>query len=420
MPDDQLIILRSPIADRATFARRAVFSAARLLMIGQICFVTLALIDNSRVSPPRHTGTDFTSFYAAGQLAASGTPQLAYNRAAHHNAERGLVGRDVGYNFFFYPPIFLMLCTALALLPPFVAFGLLEAVPLVIGLALARRILTRRYRDIFPCVLAFPPVFWAAVSGQNAFLTASLMGAGTMYIGNRPVVAGICFGALSYKPQFAILVVIALLAGSHWRSLAAAAATSAMLAGVSVALFGLPTWEAFIRVALAAHDSYETGHVFVSGLTSVFGIALTLGVSVGGAYVLQLVASFALALAVFVAWNRPVSLAIRGAVLAAATPVAVPMTMFYDLLLSGLGLIWLVRAKADGDAFSWQSGVVIACYPLSLLCGPSWHVFSAPVTALTVVTLALITLFRKLGPAGAFVPAASKCQGFIGVRAARR
>ena len=44
-----------------------------------------------------------------------------------------------------------------------------------------------------------------ALVGQNGFLTAALIG-GTLYlIPIRPVLAGICLGLLTYKPQYGLL-----------------------------------------------------------------------------------------------------------------------------------------------------------------------------------------------------------------------
>lgn len=37
------------------------------------------------------------------------------------------------------------------------------------------------------------------------------------------------------------------------------------------------------------------------------------------------------------------SLPVRAAILLAATPLAAPVAMFYDLILSGMALAWLVR-----------------------------------------------------------------------------
>jgi hypothetical protein len=78
----------------------------------------------------------------------------------------------------------------------------------------------------------------------------STTGAGTLWIDRRPILAGFCFGALCYKPHFALLVPVALLAGQHWRALAASLGSAAALCGLSLVVFGWQTWtpDAFARL----------------------------------------------------------------------------------------------------------------------------------------------------------------------------
>src|SRR5216684_2547398 len=149
------------------------------------------------------TSTDFVSFYAAGTLADAGEPELAYDRGTHYLAEQRATAPGVEYRFFYYPPVFLLLCAALARLPYLLAFLLFEAATLVFYLIVARRILGER---------------------------------------GRPVLAGVLFGALCYKPHFGLLVPVALLAGRHWRASAAAFTSAAVLCGSSLILLGWQTW----------------------------------------------------------------------------------------------------------------------------------------------------------------------------------
>ena len=59
--------------------------------------------------------------------------------------------------------------------------------------------------------------------GQNGFLTAALIG-GTLYLmPMRPVLAGICLGLLSYKPQYGLLFPLVLIAASQWTVFVSAA-----------------------------------------------------------------------------------------------------------------------------------------------------------------------------------------------------
>ena len=72
-------------------------------------------------------------------------------------------------------------------------------------------------------LLAAPAVFINAVGGQNGTWTAALFGGGLSLLERRPLLAGGLLGLLIYKPQLALLIPVALLAGRHWRAFAAAA-----------------------------------------------------------------------------------------------------------------------------------------------------------------------------------------------------
>ena len=60
--------------------------------------------------------------------------------------------------------------------------------------------------------LGSPAVLWNVSAGQNGFLTAALIGGMLSLMQKQPLLAGVCLGLLSYKPQFGLLFPIALIA----------------------------------------------------------------------------------------------------------------------------------------------------------------------------------------------------------------
>src|SRR5262249_17947908 len=133
------------------------------------------------------TTTDFVSFYAAGKLAIAGTPELAYDQAAHYAAEQQAAEPGVDYNYFYYPPVFLIICSVLARLPYLLAFAVFELATLIFYLLITRAILREKRWDVLIALLAFPSIFWTVGLGQNSFLTAALFGAATLLVDRRPV-----------------------------------------------------------------------------------------------------------------------------------------------------------------------------------------------------------------------------------------
>jgi Glycosyltransferase family 87 len=345
------------------------------------------------------TTTDFVSFYAAGHLADGGTPALAYDRQAHYAAEENATAAGIGYQFFYYPPVFMLVCAAFSRLPYLLAFVLFEAATLVPCLLVARRVLGDGDRGLVLVLLGFPSVFWTLGLGQNAFLTAALFGGGTLLVDRRPVVAGLLFGALCYKPHIALLVPVALAAGGHWRAFAAAAATAALLALASLAAFGWETWHGFLAAAAAMQGTYASGCIDFAGFVSPFGAVRLLGGSAPLAYGVQAVATLAAAALVGVVWRRAVALPIRAATLAAATLTAVPVLLIYDFLIGAMAMAWLVRAGRQTGFLAWEKTALAVLFVVPLFArnlGAGWHLPLAPLAAVTLVALAALCAWREM------------------------
>jgi len=376
---------------------RVIAYSAILLAIEIGCFLFLVAGTHGLIVPlDTPTSTDFVSFYAAGSLADAGRPELAYDRAAHRAAEERATAPGVEYRFFYYPPVFLLLCALLARLPYLVAFVVFEAATLAAYLIVMRRILDERSSVSLVPVLAFPAVFWTLGLGQNAFLTASLFGAGTLYIDRWPITAGLLFGALCYKPHFGLLVPIALAAGGHWRAFAAAFASAATLCLFSLMLFGWATWHDFLSAAAASHATYESGRIAFGGLVSPFGAVLLFGGTSAIAYVVQAGATISASLLVGFVWRSGFALPIRAATLAAATLIAIPVILIYDLTLAGVAVAWLVRAREGDELPIWEKAVLAGS--LLLLLNPRGlaevsHIPIAPVVALALVVVVTTRVF---------------------------
>ena len=116
----------------------------------------------------------------------------------------------------------------------------------------------------------FPATFLTVVWWQNSFLTTALMGGALLALERRPMLAGILFGAMCYKPHFLLLVPVALIAGRYWATLMAAAATGLALTGLSLLLFGWTRGRRVIATRLA-QSVFETGRVGFYHLVSLFG-----------------------------------------------------------------------------------------------------------------------------------------------------
>jgi alpha-1,2-mannosyltransferase len=378
----------------AFFDRRRALGYALILLVAEIAISVYFAAASYNVfhTQPAPVTTDFVSFYAAGALADAGTPNLAYHQQDHFRAEQQAREPGILYNYFYYPPIFLMLCALLARLPYVVAFLVFETLTLAAYLLAATRIIGRPARETLVPLLAFPIVFWNFGWGQNAFLTAALFGGATLLVDRRPVVAGLLFGAVCYKPHFGILIPVALAAGRHWRAFVAAAVSAVGLTLLSVLVFGLETWRDFITAALASSAVYESGIVKLWAFVTPFGAALLAGGGRGAAYAVQIVATGAAIVSVGWVWARRLSLEVRAAALAAATLIAVPLAIFYDLMLAAVAAAWLCRSPASIPA--GQRALFVVSYVLLLASTQIAGATRIPV-GLLLVLLLIATVARR-------------------------
>jgi alpha-1,2-mannosyltransferase len=347
----------------------------------------------------RPASTDFVSFYAAGSLAAVSTPELAYDRAAHYAAEQRAAEPGIEYNLFYYPPTFLLICAALARLPYLAAFLIFEAATLVLYLLVARRILDEPdWRVLLP-LLAFAPLLWTLGMGQNSLLTAALFGSATLLVERRPGIAGVLFGALCYKPHLALLVPVALAAGRHWRAFAAAFLTLVALCLLSLAIFGWPTWQAYLNAAFNSLGVYASGRIPFTGYVTPFGAVRQLGVEPEIAGALQLSAIAAATVLVWLVWRRRLSLPIRAATLASAALIAAPLALFYDLMLAAVAAIWLLRADQRDQLGNGEKLALGALFMFSLIprrAAELSHLPIGPMIALTLAGLVAVAALRTM------------------------
>jgi alpha-1,2-mannosyltransferase len=375
-------------------SRRRVLAYSRILLVLEtITFLFFIAGTHGWIVPLNHaTTTDFASFYAAGSLADVGTPALAYDQSAHYAAERNATEAGIEYQFFYYPPVYLLLCAILARLPYLVAFIAFELATLALYLRVAHWTLPAQGWAILLPLLAFPSVFWTFGLGQNSFLTAALFGAGLLLVDRRPVAAGLVFGLLCYKPHFGLLIPVALAANGNWRAFAAAACSASLIVALSVLLFGWATWDEFLRLATGSYATYESGRIDFAGFVSPFGAVRLLGGGPGIAYVVQAGVTLAVAAIVAVIWRERLSLPVRAAALAAGTLIAIPVVLVYDLMVASIAALWLVHAGSASGHRPWQKSALAALFIVPLFSrdiGTAFHLPLAPLAALALFILAV-------------------------------
>ena len=385
--------------------RCIVIFGGALLVLELVIFLFFVAGTHGWIVPlERPTSTDFVSFYAAGSLADSGTPAFAYDQSIHYAVEQQVTEPGIEYNFFYYPPVYLLICALFAHLPYMAGFIAFEAVSLLLCLFVARRTVKAESWTMSLPLLAFPSVFWTMGLGQNAFLTAALLGGGLLLIDRRPLLAGMLFGLICYKPHFGLLIPVALVAGGRWRAFAGAAIAAATVVALSIGLFGWETWQAFLALAGGSHSTYENGRIDLAGMVTLFGGLRLMGVPSTIAYAVQGLGAIAAIALVAMVWRSNLSLAPRAAALAAATLIAVPVALVYDFLLAGVAMAWLIRAASERGFLPWEKTTFMAVFIAPLLSrsfGTETHVPLAQLALIALLALIARRAWREYDEARA-------------------
>lgn len=307
-------------------------------------------------------GTDFTSFWTASKLALAGSPARAYDVAAHHAQQTAMFGRDTGYAAFFYPPIFLLICLPLAALPYLASLGAWLAATGALYWRMARAWLGEAF-GAMP-ILAFPAVLSNVGHGQNGFLSAALFGAGALWLERRPIVAGLCLGALAYKPHLGIMIPIALAIAGRWKTFAAAGATVVALAAASCGLFGLETWRGFLADSAVARAALEQGLVGDAKMQSAFAAVRLWGGPLPVAYGAQAIVAAAAAGGLVWLHRRAPNSGAEGPAMIVAALLASPFLLDYDLIILAAPLAWMLREGASRGFLSWEKTILLAAFVL--------------------------------------------------------
>ncbi|MCA1425637.1 MULTISPECIES: glycosyltransferase family 87 protein [unclassified Bradyrhizobium] len=291
--------------------------------------------------------TDFVNVWAAGRLALEGHPAQAWDWDIQKQVELALLKQDfVGHFAWHYPPPFLFVASFLAQFPYTVAFIGWAAFSMVPYLAVMRAIIGRNAGLVI--AVGFPAAFLNILVGQNGFLTASLIGGMLYLLPTRPVLAGICLGLLSYKPQYGLLFPIVLLAAAEWTVLFSAAIVTVAIAALSWFAFGTESWQAFFHwIPMFSQAFLTEGRAPWFKMQSIFALVRYLGGTEQLAWIFQWVLTTAVAVALVVVWRSRLPYALKAAMLATAALLTTPYLFMYDLVVLGIAVAFLIRAGLD-------------------------------------------------------------------------
>ena len=352
-------------------------------------------------SSGRPIGTDFANPYSAGLMAQRGESAAAYDYQMQYREQQAVFADALadpsGLPFYgwHYPPVFFLAAALLASLPYIPALLLWLGTTFGLYMAAMRTIISGRTSNSkFALFLAaaFPAVFVTITHGQNAFLTAGCLALGLALLDRRPVLAGLFIGLLCYKPHLGVLLPVILAAGGYWRTFMAAAVTVILLCLVTLAVFGIEPWLAFLESRTVTRtivlEEVSTGWYKIQ---SAFSAVRGLGGSVTAAYAVHGGIALFVICALIWLWRNGATPAARAAACVGSVLIT-PYVIDYDLMVLAPAIAFLALDGWERGFRPFEITLLALAWVMPLIARPVAQYAYLPIGLLTMLVLFAFTL----------------------------
>jgi alpha-1,2-mannosyltransferase len=377
-----------------TRERLRVYPIFLLVAFVAAAVIWLMLADGLIARDGQPIGTDFSNVWAAGELVLAGEPDAPYDILRQHAAEKAIFGgREMPAYGWHYPPMFLFAAAALALLPYAWALLVWTVLTLAAYLATVRAILPAKETALL--ALAFPAVFVNLGHGQNGFLTAALLGGGLVLLDARPILSGVLFGLLAYKPQFGVLIPLVLVVSGRWRVTAAAFATVLLAAAATLIVFGPETWMAFARSGTFIRTVVlEAGGPGWEKIQSLFSVVRMWGGTLALAYTAQMTLALAVAASLVWLWRSAAAVELKAAALACGCLLATPYVIDYDFVVLAVAIAFFARHGMTRGFRDYEISVLAFAWAAPLVARATAGAVGLPLGLIAVMVLFALVLRR--------------------------
>lgn len=377
--------------------RRTIYLCAAVLVIAALfTFVYVKIIwglyqSRSATHLPQYT--DFFALWSYARVIFSHPAADLYNDDLLRSYQIALGMAETQHYPFPYPPTFILMVWPLCLPPYHLSYVVTMLSTLALFLWVVRQTCTRSPMLLLWCILA-PATIAAVWAGQLGFLAGALIVAGIRLAGTRPILAGVLIGILSYKPQFGLLIPIALVSAGLWVTVLSATVTVLALAAVATLAFGVTIWSQWLAMLPAYSDLWENIPSVLNMRPTVMASLQMVGVPLLAARVVQAAVTVTVAVCVWFAFRRGPS-RLAAAALLCGTMLATPHAYFYDLPMVVAAMVLFVeeRVQTDQGFTTGEVGVLLLAllFPIVMLMKN----YAVPGTFLCLALLFWITIRKQ-------------------------
>ena len=416
--------------------------AAAVLIASAAGFLYLVVTAHGGVDlQGRPLGTDFSNVYAAGTYVLDGNARAPFDLPLQYAREQQIFGAATPIYGWHYPPYFLFVAAALALMPYGLALAVWQAVTFGLYLLTIHAILSPSPRvrgegrdegasplgsdlkhsdtrrgpltlashsrlcfhsphagrgDWLLLAAAFPAVLINIGHGQNGFLTTALFGLALVKLDRAPLLAGVLFGLLIYKPQYGLTVPLVLAATGRWRCFAAAAATVVLLSIATTFAFRPQVWQAFLdSTRFTRQVALEQGDTGWYKIQSAFAWARMWGASIPVAYALQGALSVAVAVALTRLWRSDAAYPLKAAALCLSAILVTPYSFDYDMMVLAPAIAFCAVDGIARGFGAWEKTALAALWLVPLVARGVAHLTLIPLGVPAMLAVFVLILRRS-------------------------
>ncbi|MGH7076918.1 MAG: glycosyltransferase family 87 protein [Acetobacteraceae bacterium] len=397
--------LAEPIRSGAFLTRDRLVFVPRALLVGfalALAFLALSAHGLHDYTGKRPLGADYSDIYAAGSYVLDRKPAAPFAPLDQYREEQRLFGAKTDFYGWHYPPYFLLLAAPLAALPYLLSLIVWQGLSLAFYLASIARLMRRfprmtRRQWLVPAI-AFPAVFVNLTHGQNGFLTAGLMGFALAFLDERPLLAGLCFGLMVYKPQFGLTIPLVLAATGRWRVCASATAMVAALTVGVIGIFGTSVWSAFLASTRFTRTVVlDQGAVGFFKIDSIFAWVRMWNGPVWLADLVQGAVTVVAAAAVVRLWRSKAGFGAQAMGLCLAAILTTPYSFDYDMMVLAPGIALMAGECCEAGFPPFARSLLAALWIVPLFARPVAMATLMPVGILTILAM-FVLLARTSRP----------------------
>lgn len=300
--------------------------------------------------------TDYDAFHVAGLLALDGRADAAYRIDTMLDAQEAFTG-TVSFMPWTYPPPFTLFVAGLAMLPVGIGFLLFVTSSLCLYLLVLRRIAGPYLPGVL--IVTLPTLLLLMRTGQNGFLTASLIGLFLLAFFERKPGAGLPLGLMVIKPHLAVGITLITLVERRWQAVMVAAVTVIALLALSTWALGLPVWQGFADGIVESGGYLRRGIYPLFRMTSIYAFAHTLGAGPGLAMMLHGIGALGAICALIWAWKTQIAPRRLAAAICCVSLFVSPYNYDYDLTVFGLAVAFVLPDILQRTSQLEQTGLVL-------------------------------------------------------------